>query len=339
MGKGMVGALLGAVLLAGAARGQEVEAAGASSVAPLMKKWALEYARSKKGAFSYRSVNSGGAIGLLLEGKLDFACTDAPLSKALIERARKGGRELLHLPLTFGAVVPAYNLPGVDTPVRFSGEVLADIYLGRVTRWNDPALKRLNPSVVLPNLPIAVVYRADSAGSNYVWTDYLSRVSTEAKLKFGVTSLPKWVTGKGVKGGLALRTAVTRTPGALGAVEYVYAAGNDMQFGAVQNRAGEFVRCDPKAVQAALFAMKKLPGDLRVILVDAPGKAPYPIAHATFAIVPIQQPRAKARAIRDFLEWATNDGQRFGGNYYVPLPPSVRQALAKRIEVIGTVKK
>jgi phosphate transport system substrate-binding protein len=337
MRKGQVGGLVSvAVLLfAGTVRAQALEGAGSTFVSPLMNRWAKTYAKEKKVTIKYEGVGSGAGVKRFLEKKVDFACTDVPLTKKVLADAKKSGNEIIHVPLALGAVVPVYNLRGVEE-VRFTGPVLADIYLGKITKWNDPALTNLNPTSKLPDLKITVVSRADSSGTSLIWTEYLGKVSKEARAKLGVSSRPKWPVGVGAKGNAGVGKEVGKTPGAIGYVELVYALGLKLGHGPVQNSSGTFVRASRKSVAAALMSLKTVPADLRFNLTNAPGKDAYPIAGATWAVVYAKQPKAKAKELTDFLSWVTHEGQQHCQPlHYVPLPKAIVGVIEKRLKSIG----
>jgi phosphate transport system substrate-binding protein len=335
-----VGLVLAGLLLAGAARAQSLEGAGSTFIAPLMNKWAKTYEKEKKVPIKYQVVGSAVGAKRLLDKKVDFGCTDVPLTGKALEAAKKAGDEVLHVPLALGAVVPVYNLPGLEkSSLRFTGPVLADIYLGKITKWNDPALKKVNPGVALPDRPIVVVYRADNSGTSLIWVDYLGKVSKEAKDKLGVSGKPKFPVGVGAKGNLAVANEVAKTPGALGYVELVYALAKKLPFGSVQNRQGAFITPGRKSTAAALAGLKKVPGDLRFSLTDSPGKDAYPICGTTWALVHVKQPKDKAQALVDFLTWAHREGQKYATElHYAPLPKPIVEQIEKRLKLITVAK-
>ena len=225
-----------------------------------------------------------------------------------------------------GAVVPVYNIPGTSAELKFTGPVLADIYLGKITKWNDPALVKLNAGAKLPSTDITVVHRSDGSGTTYIWVDYLSKVSMEFKSKVGVSSSVNWPTGVGGKGNEGVSGLVTQTPGALGYVELIYAMQNKISYGPVQNAAGEFVKASVEAVTAAAAgAAANMPADFRVSITDAPGKGVYPVSSFTWLLF-YENPKDKAQAktMVDFVKWALADGQKYCADLgYAPLPTNV----------------
>jgi phosphate transport system substrate-binding protein len=334
-----------AALLAAAgthgARAETVTGAGSTFIQPLMDRWTKAYEAEKKGTVRYEAVGSGRGVERLLKRAVDFACTEAPVSEKVLAKFKTSGKEVLHVPLVLGAVVPAYNLPGIKTRLKFSGPVLADVYLGKIKRWNDAALARLNPGVALPDREVVVVRRRDSSGTTFIWTSYLAKVSPQAKEKIGVSSLPNWTIGVALAGNDGVAGEVARTPGAIGYVEALYGAlmekNKKFRVGSVQNRAGEFVVGSPKAVAAALAGLKKVPADLRLNLTDQSGKGAYPIVGVTWALVYVKQKdKEKAKALADFLTWAIHEGQKSAPELlYVALPKGLVPVVEKRIQLIG----
>jgi phosphate transport system substrate-binding protein len=261
-----------------------------------------------------------------------FGATDGPMTD---EQLKSAPGPILHLPTVLGAVVPAYNVPNLTADLKFTGPMLADIYLGRVKKWNDPAIARINPGVALPNLDITVVHRADGSGTTYIWVDYLSKISPEFKQKVGVATSVNWPTGVGAKGNEGVSGMVRQTPGAIGYVELVYALQNKIPFGAVRNAAGEFVRASLESVTAAASAVANMPPDFRVSITNASGKGAYPISSFTWILM-YQNPtdKERARVMVDFMKWALTEGQKKAPALsYAPLPKEVvdreMQALQK----------
>jgi phosphate transport system substrate-binding protein len=238
-----------------------------------------------------------------------------------------------------GAVVPVYNIPNVKAELKFSGQVLADIFLGKVTKWNDPQLAKLNPGVALPASDITVVHRSDGSGTTYIWVDYLSKVSPEFLKKVGVNTSVNWPTGVGGKGNEGVSGLVTQTPGSLGYVELIYALQNKISYGSVQNMAGDFVKATVESVTlAAAAAAKQMPADFRVSITNAPGKNVYPVSSFTWLLL-YESPKDKnqAKAMVDFVKWALTDGQKYCADLgYAPLPAEVvklEMAALARIKV------
>jgi phosphate transport system substrate-binding protein len=244
------------------------------------------------------------------------------------EQIAGAGRKILHLPTVLGAVVPVYNIPGLDAELKFTGPVLADVFLGKVTKWNDPALAQLNPGVNLPGSEITVVHRSDGSGTTYIWADYLSKVSPEWKTKVGVATSVNWPAGVGGKGNEGVAGLVRQTPGSIGYVELIYALQNKIDYGSVKNAAGEFQRASLESVTAAAAATEgKMPADFRVSITNAPGRGVYPIASFTWILL-AESPKDKnkGKAMVDFMRWALADGQKLAaGLGYAPLPASVIQ--------------
>jgi len=313
--------------------------AGSTFVSSLMLKWSAEYENTEGGCkINYEEAGSGRGITAILKKKVDFACSDAPLTDEELAKAREGGGELLHIPLVLGAVVPVYNLPEVSEPLRFSGPVLADIYLGRVTKWNDRSLKDLNPKIAdqLPERDIAVVHRSDGSGTTYIWLDYFSKVSPEWQQKIGVGTEAKWPTGNAELGNQGVAKRVRQTPGSTGYVELSNVYRFDLQFGLVQNREKEFVKASLQSVtRAADNGLVNIPDDLRFSITDAPGKGSYPISGTTWALVRNQQVHRKAHDLQDFLYWATDLGQEHVDQlFYVRLPEGLINRAKDKIKEI-----
>jgi phosphate transport system substrate-binding protein len=316
-----------------------LDGTGSTFVAPLMSKWKERYQTERGVKITYESVGSGVGIDRLLSGQFDFACTDAPLSDEQVNKARQARSDVVHIPLTLGAVVPAYNLEGYYNELILNGPVLADIYLGKITKWNDSAIQDLNKGVKLPEREIVVVHRAESSGTTFIWTDYLAKVSPEWKKKVGAGSSVTWPVGLGQMGNKAVAAKIRSTPNSIGYVPLGYARQNELAVALVKNRAGIAVKADSVSVTAAAEAsMAQIPDDLRCSITDAPGNNSYPISGTTWAVVFVQQSPAKGRALVDFLRWATRDGQTDAeALHFVRLPPGIVERLGKKLELI-TVK-
>ncbi len=302
--------------------------AGATFPYPLYAKYFDVYHELTGVRVNYQSIGSGGGIRQLFSGTVHFGASDAPLSDAkLAEFEKKFGTPAIHVPTALGAVVPTYYLPGVTQPIRFSGSVLADIFLGKIKKWNDPALAALNPGVKLPPLPITVVRRSDGSGTTYIWTEYLAKVSPEWKAKVGVGKSVAWPTGLGGKGNEGVAGLVRQTPGAIGYNELIYALQNQIAYGAVQNRAGKFVLANLASVRAAAD-LADFPADTRVSITDTPAPEGYPIASFTWILVhrDLDKNRAvksaaEAQALAALLDWIVHDGQRYNeALHYAALP-------------------
>ena len=272
---------------------------------------------------NYQPIGSGGGIRQITAQTVFFGATDGPMTE---EQILAAPGKILHLPTVLGADVPVYNLPGVSGELKFSGAVLADIFLGKITKWNDPALVKLNPSAKLPTTDITVVHRSDGSGTTYIWVDFLAKASPEWKKRVGVATSVNWPTGVGGKGNEGVAGLVQQVPGSIGYVELIYALQNKIAYGSVQNLAGEFVRATVASVTAAAAgAAAKMPADFRVSITNAEGKGVYPISSFTWLLL-YENPKDKAqsKAMVEFVKWALSDGQKFAPELgYAPLPAEV----------------
>lgn len=333
---GLLAPLAAAVIVAGCNRSgsaTRLNAGGSTFVYPMMSKWASEYEKVKGVQVNYQSIGSGGGIQQMTAKTFDFGCTDGPMNEEQLQKARETGGEVFHIPLVMGAVVPAYSLSEVNEPLRFSGPVLADIFLGKIKKWNDPALKELNPNASLPDKDIVVVHRSDGSGTTYIWVDYLSKVSPEWKQKVGVGTSVNWPIGTGQKGNEGVAGQVRRTPGSIGYIELIYATQNDIKFGSVRNKEGAFVTASLESVTAAAEnALSTIPDDLRYSITDASGKDSYPISGTVWAVLYVNQPADKGQAVVDFLRWVTHDGQEFAAElHYARLPKGLIEKLDAKL--------
>ena len=315
---------LTATALPAAAQNLQIDGAGATFPNPIYSKWFSEYNKLHPNVqINYQSIGSGGGIRQLTNQTVFFGATDGPMTNDQIQAA---GERILHLPTVLGGVVPVYNVPGVGADLRFSGALLADIFLGKVTKWNDPAIAKENPGVSLSASDVTVVHRADGSGTSYIFCDFLAKSSPEWKQKVGVATSVNWPTGVGGKGNEGVAGLVKQTPGSIGYVELIYALQNKISFGAVKNSAGEYVKASLDSVTAAAAATEgKMPPDFRVSITNAPGKNAYPIASFTWLLF-YESPKdkAKAKAMVDFMRWALSDGQKYAPELgYAPLPASV----------------
>jgi phosphate transport system substrate-binding protein len=327
--------LFGAVMMTGVATAQGLNGAGATFPYPIYSKWFNEYQKSHPGIqINYQSIGSGGGIRQLTAGTVDFGASDGPMSDAQLTEAK---RKIYHLPTVLGAVVPAYNVPGVKTDLKFNGKVLAEIFMGKITSWNDPAIAKLNPGVALPGTPIVVAHRSDGSGTTYIWTDYLSKVSPDWQGGPGKGTAVKWPVGLGAKGNEGVAGLIRQMEGAIGYVELIYALQNKINFGVVQNAAGEFVKASLDSTTAAAASMKSMPADFRVSITNAPGKEAYPIASFTWLLVPAEwKDASKGKIMTDFLSWMLDQGQGMVQSLdYAPLPKEVAE---KERTVIKTIK-
>src|SRR5262245_27377023 len=317
----------GLVLLLGAslaAQNVRINGAGATFPNPIYSKWFAEYEKAHSGAqINYQSLGSGAGIRQLIAQTVDFGATDGPLTD---DQLRAAPGKILHFPTVLGAVVPVYNIPNVGTDLKFNGTVLADIYLGKITKWNDPAIAKLNEGVSLPATDITVVHRAEGSGTTYIWVDFLSKTSAEFKTKVGVNASVNWPTGVGGRGNEGVAALIKQTPGSIGYVELIYALQNKIAYGSVQNMAGEFVRASVQSVTAAAAeAAKQMPPDFRVSITNAPGAGVYPISSFTWLLL-YENPKDKAQSkvMVDFMKWALTDGQKYCADLgYAPLPEGV----------------
>jgi phosphate transport system substrate-binding protein len=326
-------ALLGAVI---GAQTVQINGAGATFPYPIYSKWFSEYNKMKPQVqINYQSIGSGGGIRQLSNQTVFFGATDGPMTP---EQMQQAPGKVLHLPTVLGAVVPVYNLPGMKGEIKFNGAVLADIFLGKITKWNDPAIAKLNSGMQFPGTDITVVHRSDGSGTSYIWVDYLAKVSPEWLKKVGVATSVNWPVGLGGKGNEGVAGLVQQTPGSLGYVELIYALQNKIAYGSVQNADGEFVRATIDAVTAAAAsAVKNMPKDFRVSITNAPGKGVYPISSFTWLLL-YENPKDKAqsKAMVDFVKWALTDGQKFAGELgYAPLPAEV---VKLEMAALGTIK-
>ena len=293
-----------AVLAAMPLRAQNINAAGATFPYPIYSKWFDEYHKLHPNAqINYQSIGSGGGIRQLTDKTVDFGASDGPMTD---DQLKQAGFTILHFPTVLGADVPSYNIPGVTAELKFTPEALAGIYLGKITKWNDPAIAGPNPGVKLPAEDIVVVHRSDGSGTTYIWTDYLSKVSPEWKSKVGTNTSVNWPVGLGGKGNEGVAGLVKQTPDSIGYIELIYAVQNNIPYGWVKNPAGDFIKPSLAGVSAAAAgAAKSMPDDFRVSITNAPGKTAYPISSFTWLLIPAQiQDAAKKAAIKDFLAWA-----------------------------------
>lgn len=306
-----------------AAQKVQITGAGATFPNPIYSKWFSEYNKLHPTVeINYQSIGSGGGIKQITNGTVFFGATDGPMTN---DQLLAAPGKILHFPTVLGAVVPVFNVQGVSE-IKFTGTVLADIFLGKITKWNDPAIAKLNAGVTLPNTEITVVHRSDGSGTSYIWVDYLSKVSAEWKQKVGVATAVNWPVGLGGKGNEGVAGLVKQTPGAIGYVELIYALQNKIAYGPVQNAAGEFINASLESVTAAAAeAAAKMPADFRVSITTAPGKGVYPISSFTWLLL-YENPKDKAisKTFMDFMTWMLVDGQKFAKDLgYAPLPASV----------------
>ncbi len=315
-----------------------INGAGATFPYPIYSKWFDVYhTKFPNVQFNYQSIGSGGGIKQVTEGTVDFGASDGPMNDDQLKAFEaKHGSGILHFPTVLGAVVPTYNIAGVSAELNFTPEALAGIYLGKITKWNDPAIAGVNKGVSLPAAEIVVVHRSDGSGTSYIWTDFLSKVSDEWKSKVGKGTSVNWPVGLGGKGNEGVTGLVKQTPNAIGYVELIYAVQNNIPYGAVKNSSGVFVKASLAGVTAAAAgSAKEMPEDFRVSITNAPGKAAYPISSFTWLLVPEKiSDSAKRDAIKGFLKWMITDGQNdVEALSYAKLPKEVvekeKKALSK----------
>jgi len=312
--------------------------AGATFPYPMYSKWFSDYNKLHSDIqFNYQSIGSGGGIRQVIEGTVDFGASDGPMTDEQLAQARaKRGTAVFHIPTVLGAVVPAYNIPGVSGEVKFTPDVLAGIFLGKITSWNDAALAKANPGVNFPNQPIVVVHRSDGSGTTFIFTDYLSKVSSDWQGSVGKGTSVKWPVGLGGKGNEGVAGMIRQMQGAIGYIELIYAVQNNIPYGVVKNAAGDFVKASLQSVTAAAASMKSMPADFRVSITNAPGKDAYPISSFTWLLIPQQSKDPnKGKMIADFLTWMVDDGQKSTAQLtYAPLPDSVAQKVKATIKMV-----
>ena len=341
--KRFAGLFLGALALAalGAAQGALlINGAGATFPYPIYSKWFDEYHKTNSNIqINYQSVGSGAGIKQVTEGTVDFGASDGPMNDDQLKAFQdKHGFGILHFPTVLGAAVPTYNIPGVSGAINFTPDALAGIFLGRVTKWNDPAIAGANKGVNLPGNDIVVVHRSDGSGTTYIWTDYLSKVSDDWKNKVGKGTSVNWPVGLGGKGNEGVTGLVKQTPNSIGYVELIYAAQNNIPYGNVKNAAGVFVKAELSSVSAAAAASaKNMPDDFRVSITDAPGKTAYPISSFTWLLIPEKfSDAAKRDALKGFLKWALADGQNYAEQLsYAKLP---KEVVAKETKALSKIQ-
>jgi len=314
------------------ASAQNINGAGATFPYPIYSKWFSEYNQQHPSVkINYQSIGSGGGIRQVSEGTVDFGATDGPMNDDQIKSAKV---KTMHIPTVLGAVVPVYNIPGVNKDLNFSGDVIADIYLGKITMWNDPRIAKDNPGVNLPGNAILPVYRSDGSGTTYIFTDYLSKVSSDWASKVGKNTSVKWPTGIGQKGNEGIAGMVRQSPNSFGYVELIYAVQNKMSYGSVKNKDGKFVKASTDGATAAAAASAKvMPADFRISITNATGATSYPISSFTWLLIPTHSTDpAKGKALVDFLGWMLDHGQSEASTLsYAPLPKPVQDMVRKSI--------
>jgi phosphate transport system substrate-binding protein len=311
-----------------------LQGAGATFPNPLYQKWVSEYGKAHPNIrIDYQSIGSGGGIKQIQAQTVDFGASDAPMTDAELQASPA---ELLHIPTVLGAVAITYNVPAITQPLNLSPEVIADIFLGKIKKWDDPKLKQDNAGVSLPAADITVVHRADGSGTSFVFTDYLAKVSSEWREKVGADKSPKWPVGQGAKGNEGVTGQIKNQPNTIGYVELAYAVQNKLPVALIKNAAGKFIAPSLEAVTAAAAAAStQTPDDLRVSITNAAGANAYPIASYTYILAYKDQKQAdKGKALVDFLWWAIHDGEQLTGNDYAPLPAEIVKRAEAKINTI-----
>jgi len=316
------------------AQAQKLTGAGATFPGPIYSKWFTEYSAAHSGVeVNYQQIGSGGGIRQVTAGLVDFGASDMPMTDDMLASSKV---KLIHLPTVLGAVVPVYNVPGA-TDLRFSGDVLADIFLGKISNWNDARIGKDNPDVKLPDQKIIVVHRSDGSGTSFIWTDYLSKVSSEWSGGPGKGTSPSWPVGVGGKGNEGVAGLVRQMPGAIGYVELIYALQNHIAFGSVKNAAGNWVKASIDGVTEAAASLKSMPADYRVSITNAPGATAYPISSFTYLLIPVSGTNAENRKVlKDLLSWIVKSGEgEVSALSYAPLPEALAQ---KELNTIYALK-
>jgi phosphate transport system substrate-binding protein len=298
--------------------------AGATFPYPIYSKWFSKYHDLHSDIqFNYQSIGSGGGIRQVLAGTVDFGASDGPMTDEQLSQAKI---KILHVPTVLGAVVPAYNISGVTGEIKFTPDVLAGIFLGKITNWNDKTIASANPGINFPkDQPIIVIHRSDGSGTTFIFTDYLSKVSSDWQNQAGKGTSVKWPVGLGGKGNEGVAGLIRQMQGSIGYIELIYAVQNKITYGTVKNAAGEFVKASLDSVTAAAASVKSMPADFRVSITNSPGKDAYPISSFTWLLIPVQaRDPAKGKIMADFLKWMLDDGQKMTTELtYAPLPANV----------------
>jgi phosphate transport system substrate-binding protein len=308
--------------------------AGATFPYPMYSKWFSEYNKLHPDVqINYQSIGSGGGIRQVLNGTVDFGASDGPMSDEQLAQTKT---KILHIPTVMGAVVPAYNIPGVSEEIKFTPEALAGIFLGKIQNWNDPAIAKVNPGINFPNQPIIVIYRSDGSGTTFIFTDYLSKISPDWNNTVGKGTSVKWQIGMGGKGNEGVAGQVRQLSGSIGYVELIYAVQNKIAYGSVKDAAGNFVKASLDGVTEAAASAKAMPADFRVSITNAPGKTAYPISSFTWLLIPAQsKDPKKGKILADFLNWMVTDGQKMTSQLsYAPLPDSVVEKVKAAIKQV-----
>jgi phosphate transport system substrate-binding protein len=318
------------VMALSSAQAQKLTGAGATFPYPIYSKWFSEYSAAHPSVeINYQSIGSGGGIRQVTTGLVDFGASDMPMTDEMLASSKV---KLIHIPTVLGAVVPVFNVPGVSD-LRFSGDVLADIYLGKIVNWNDGRIAKDNPGIKLPDQKITVVHRSDGSGTSFIFTDYLSKVSKEWAGGPSKGTSPSWPVGVGGKGNEGVAGLVRQLPGAIGYVELIYALQNNISYGEMKNAAGNWVKASIAGVTEAAASVKQMPADYRVSITNAPGATAYPISSFTYLLIPIHATDpAKSKVIKDMLSWIVKSGESEASALsYAPLPKNVVEKELKTI--------
>ena len=312
------------------AQAQKLTGAGTTFPYPVYSKWFSEYSAAHPGVeINYQSIGSGGGIRQVTAGLVDFGASDMPMTDDMLASSKI---KLIHIPTVLGAVVPIFNVPGVSD-IKFSGDVLADIYLGKIANWKDPRIAKDNPGVNLPDQKITVVHRSDGSGTSFIFTDYLSKVSSDWADGPGKGPSPSWPVGVGGKGNENVAGLVRQLPGAVGYVELIYALQNNISYGEVKNSSGKWVKASIAGVTAAAANLKQMPADYRVSITNAPGATSYPISSFTYLLIPVHAADpAKGKVIKDLVSWIVKYGEsEVSALSYAPLPAGLVEKELKSI--------
>ncbi len=318
----------------------QLNGAGATFPFPLYSKWFDEYAKINKDAkINYQSIGSGGGIKQITEGTVDFGATDSPMNEEETKAAEtKNNIKIDHIPTVLGAVVLTYNLPGIEKTINLSGELIAEIYLGKIKKWNDPKIIKENEGIKLPDKEISVVYRTDGSGTTYIFTDYLSNISEDFKKEVGISKTVKFPTGQGGKGNEGVTGVVKQLEYSIGYVELIYALQNNLKYANVKNAEGEYIVPSLESVtKAGEVMLPQMPESLTMSIINAKGKGAYPIASYTYLLVyEKHKDSEKGKMLKSFLQWALTDGQKFAKDLgYAPLPVDVSKKALEKVSKLN----
>ena len=315
----------------GLSAAQKINGAGATFPYPIYSKWFSEYQKTHTDVeFNYQSIGSGGGIKQVLAQTVDFGATDTPMTD---EEMKSAKTPIHHIPTVLGAVTVAYNVKGIPASLKLDGETLSNIFLGKINKWNDSAIAKLNPSIKFPATDILIVRRSDGSGTTAVFTTFLSEVSSAWKDKVGAGKNINWPSGIGAKGNEGVSAMLSQTDGAIGYIELAYAISSKLNMASIKNKKGEFIAPSVAAISKAASNVKDFNGDLRISVINADGKGIYPISSFTWILLPENPTSAPLKAVREFLRWALKDGQKFAEElHYAPLPKKMSEALVKLVK-------